>query len=158
MKRSIIIGGLITVFLAIFMFFAFRQVTPQEIENAPDWVPIEEASQKAVNDNRLILVDIYEVGCRFCRAMDREVYPSPSVRAVLDREYYPVKINGNSETTIQFQGEEITQKEFAAAMGATAFPFTVVIDADGNIIDRRRGYMDVVGLTRFLRDATESAL
>ena len=40
-------------------------------------------------------------------------------------------------------------------MGLTAFPFTVIMDAEGNVIDRRRGYMDVQALTRFMRNAIE---
>lgn len=156
MKRPLIITGIIVLFLAIFLFFAFDQISPKEIENAPDWMTIEKATEDASADDKLILVDVYEVGCKFCRAMEREVYPSPSVRAVLDRDYHPVKINGNSENLIRFRGEEITEKDFASMMGVTAFPFTVVLDAEGNVIDRRRGYMDVTGLTRFLRSAAET--
>lgn len=155
MKRKILITTAVVAFLGVFLSYAFDQITPKEIENAPDWIPLHEATASAAASNRLILVDIYEAGCKFCRAMEREVYPSPSVRAVLDRDYIPVKVNGNSDNTITFLGEEITEKEFASRMGVTAFPFTVVLDAEGNVIDKKRGYMDVVSLTRFLRDASE---
>ena len=155
MKRPLIITGIIVLFLGIFMYNAFVQVTPQEIENAPDWVPIEEAMELAASDDRLILIDIFEVGCQFCRAMNRDVYPAPSTRSVLDRAFYPVKINGNSDNLITFMGEEMTESDFANKMGLTAFPFTVIMDAEGNVIDRRRGYMDVQALTRFMRNAIE---
>ncbi|MDX1592372.1 MAG: hypothetical protein R3283_10435, partial [Balneolaceae bacterium] len=85
--------------------------------------------------------------------MSREVYPSPTIRAILDRDFVSVKINGNSESLITYRGEEMTEKEFAALMGVTAFPFTVILDNEGNVIDRRRGYMDTQGLSRFLKDA-----
>lgn len=153
MKRPIIISLLVVGFLGIFLYNAFNEVTPKEIENAPEWVPIEQAMQKAKEDNRLILLDIYEIGCQFCRAMNREVYPSPSTRAVIDRDFYPVKINGNSEETITFMGEEITQQAFANNLGLTAFPFTVVMDHEGNVISTRRGYMGVQDLNGFLRNA-----
>lgn len=156
MKRPLIITILIALFLSVFLFFAFNQITPQEIENAPDWMTLEEASGIAQNDDKLILIDVYEVGCKFCRAMEREVYPSPSVRAVLDREYHPVKVNGNSDNMMRYRGETMSEKEFAALMGVTAFPFTVILDAEGNIVDRRRGYMDTPTLTRFLRAAVET--
>jgi hypothetical protein len=29
------------------------------------------------------------------------------------------------------------------------------LDAEGNVIERRRGYMDIQGLSRFLRDAVD---
>lgn len=153
MKRPLIITGIVALFLGVYLYNAFDEVTPKEIENAPDWLTIEEAMELAQDDNRLVLIDIYEVGCQFCRAMNKNVYPAPSTRAVLDRGFHPVKINGNSEDVITFLGEEMTEQEFGAMMGVTAFPFTVVMGAEGNVIDKRRGYMGVQDLTRFLRNA-----
>lgn len=153
MKRKLFIGSIITIFIGVFAFYAFRQIQPEEIENAPEWLSMQDAIEIADQEERLIMVDIYEVGCQFCKAMDREVYPSPSVRAVLDRDYVPVKINGHSDNLLVFQGEEISEKDFAVQMGVTAYPFTVLMDADGNVIDRRRGYQDVVSFSRFLRNA-----
>ncbi len=155
MKRPLIITGIIVAFLGIFLYNALKEVTPVEIENAPDWLPIEEAMTKAEQDGRLIIIDIYEVGCQFCRAMNRDVYPAPSTRAVIDRDFYPVKINGNSEEMITFMGEEMTQQTFANNLGLTAFPFTVVMDHNGNVINSRRGYMGVQDLTQFMRSARE---
>lgn len=155
MNRKMIIGSVIALFIVIFAYFSFSQIVPQEIENAPDWLSIEEAMEMASEDDRLVMIDIFEVGCQFCRQMDRETYPSPSVRSVLDRAYHPVKINGNSESKMTFLGEEMAMREFSARMGVTAYPFTVIMDAEGNVIDRRRGYQDVVGFTRFLNSAIE---
>ncbi|WP_069133245.1 thioredoxin family protein [Rhodohalobacter halophilus] len=153
MNRKVIIGALITIFIGIFAFYSFQQIQPQEIENEPDWLNLTEALDLASDDNRLVMVDIYEVGCQFCRKMSREVYPSETIRAILDRSYHPVKLNGNSESnTIVYRGEKMTEKEFAGLMGVTAFPFTVILDSDGNVLDRRRGYMDIRGLALFLRD------
>lgn len=153
MNRRIIITLLIAGFLGIFLYNALSEVTPTEIENAPAWMPIHEAMTKAEENGKLVLIDIYEIGCQFCRAMNRDVYPSPSTRAVLDRDFYPVKINGNSEETIIYKGKEVTQLEFANSLGLTAFPFTVIMDPDGNIINSRRGYMGVQDLNAFLRNA-----
>lgn len=154
MNRKVLFGMLLAVFIGIFAFYSFQQIQPAEIENEPDWLNLTEALEKASQDQRLIMIDIYEVGCTFCRQMSREVYPSPTVRAVIDRSYHPVKLNGNSTSnTVIYKGEEITEKEFAGMMNVTAFPFTVIMDSEGNVIDRRRGYLDIQGLSRFLRSA-----
>lgn len=126
-----------------------------EIENEPDWLTLPEAMEKASSDERLVFVDIYEVGCQWCRKMTREVFPSPTVRAVLDRDFHPVKLNGNSSSTITFNGREMSEQDFASMMGVTAFPFSVVLDPEGNVVDRRRGYMDIQGFARFLRNAVD---
>ncbi len=155
MRRKLIIGSVITAFIAVFVYYSMVQITPMEIENAPDWVTLEEAMSKteAGQSDKLILIDIYEVGCRFCRQMEREVYPSESIRTVLDRNFIPVKVNGNSDNTLVYDGETMTKKQFANKMGLTAFPFTVIMDAEGNVLKTRRGFMGVVELSRFLNDA-----
>jgi thioredoxin-related protein len=153
MSRKVLIGIFITAFLAVFAYYSFMQVIPREIENEPDWQPLNIAIDQATDGEKYILVDIFEVGCQWCRKMSREVYPSPTIRAILDRDFVSVKINGNSDSMITYRGEEMTEKEFASRMGVTAFPFTVILDNEGNIIDRRRGYMDTQGLSRFLKDA-----
>jgi thioredoxin-related protein len=155
MSRKVIIGSFITAFIIVFAYFSFSQIQPQEIENEPDWMILHDAMETASQDERLVMVDIYEVGCQWCRKMSREVYPAPTIRAILDRDFHPVKVNGNSENKVFYKGEEITEQEFAALMGVTAFPFTVILDAEGNVIERRRGYMDIQGLSRFLRDAVD---
>lgn len=154
MRRKIITGSVITAFIAVFFYFSIDQITPKEIENAPEWTPLETAfaEVQGSRSDRLILIDIYEVGCRFCRQMEREVYPSESIRTLLDQRFIPVKINGNSDNTIHFNGESMTEQQFANKMGLTAFPFTVVMDSDGNVLKTRRGYMGVVELSRFLND------
>ena len=157
MKRKVVIGTLIAIFIAIFGYFSFSQIFPEDIENAPEWMALEEALELAAQDERLLMIDIYEVGCQFCRKMDRETYPAPSVRAVLDRSYHPVKVNGHSDNTVNFLGEEMTERQFGSLMGVTAYPFVVVMDADGNVIDRRRGYQDIVGFTRFLNNAVQES-
>lgn len=153
MNRKGVITLLLAVFLAIFFYFSIREIAPEEIENEPDWVSLSEAFDRAVADEKLILVDIFEVGCKFCRKMTREVYPAPSTRAVIDRGFHPVKVNGNSEDPVIFRGDEMTSAEFAALMGVTAYPFTVILDSEGTVLARQRGYMGVQNLTQFMRDA-----
>ncbi|NBC04538.1 MAG: DUF255 domain-containing protein [Bacteroidetes bacterium] len=155
MNRKVIIGLLVAAFIGVYAFYSFQQITPQEIENAPEWIPLETAQAQAANEDKLIMIDIFEVGCQFCRAMEREVYPSPSVRAVLDRDFVPVKINGHSENMITYNGEQMTEQQFASKMGVTAYPFTVIMDSEGNVIDSRRGYMNIVNFSSFLRSTAE---
>lgn len=155
MKRKLVIGLIISIFIGIFAYFSLQQIKPADIENAPEWISLEQATERAVAEDRLIMIDIFEVGCQFCKAMEREVFPAPAVRAVLDRDYVSVKVNGHSESLLTYKGEQITAKEFAQEMGVTAYPFTVLMDADGNVVDSKRGYQDVVTFSRFLRSAIQ---
>jgi len=148
---------LVTTFIGIFLYNAMEEVKPKEIENAPEWAGLEVALNEASATGRYVLVDIFETGCQFCKAMDREVYPAPAVRNILDKKFTVTKINGHSDAPVTFLGETMTEKEFAAKMGATAYPFIVVLDSNGNIVNTRRGYLDVVSFTRFLNGSVSSS-
>ncbi|MEQ8578856.1 MAG: thioredoxin family protein [Balneola sp.] len=148
-KRLAILIG-IGIFLGIFLYSSLRSVEPKEIENAPNWVTLEAAQQEALQSDKLIMVDVYEVGCKYCRAMEREVYPDTTVRIVLDQGYIPVKLDGNSEETIRFNGEVLSAREFAQKKGAYAFPTVLVLNANGDVLKKRTGFMNVDELRQFL--------
>jgi len=125
-------------------------VKPKEVNNAPNWVSIEDAFEQAASSEKLIMVDVFEVGCKYCRAMEREVYPDTTVRVVLDEGYIPVKVDGNSEKLITVNGEKITEQEFAQKNGAFVFPTVLILNAEGELLRKRTGYMGVDDLRRFL--------
>lgn len=123
---------------------------PNSIENSPEWVPIHEAQTLAASTDKLIFVDVYEVGCKYCRAMDREVFPDSTVRQVMDADYIPVRIDGNSTEFISFSGTDISSREFAQSKGAFVFPTSLILDSEGNVIKKKTGYMGVDEFRRFL--------
>lgn len=148
-KRAIIITSIL-IFIGIFLYSSLKSVEPQVIENAPTWLTLEEAQLLAKESDKLIMVDVYEVGCKYCRAMEREVYPDTTVRTVIDQGYLPVKVNGNSEEIILFNGEEISARDFSQSKGAFVFPTVLILSADGELIKKRTGYMNIDELRQFL--------
>lgn len=149
-KKSILIL-LITAFLGVFAYYSLTNVTnPNVIENSPEWIAISEAQKLAAESDKLIFVDVYEIGCKYCRAMDREVFPDSTVRQVMDANYIPVRLNGNSTEIISFSGKEYSSKEFAQNKGAFVFPTSLILDTQGNVIKRRTGYMGVDEFRQFL--------
>lgn len=150
MSKKIIITSVITVFIGIYLFNVLRNTAPQEVENAPDWMTLASAQEAASETGKLILVDVYEVGCKYCRAMEREVYPDSTVRTVLDAGYIPAKVDGNSEELITFNGEQIKARDFAQSNGVYVFPGTLILDAEGTLVKKKTGFMNVDELRRFL--------
>ncbi len=148
-KRTLIFIG-IGVFIGIFLYSSLRTVKPVEIKNAPNWVSLEAAQKEAASSNKLIMVDVFEVGCKYCRAMEREVYPDTTVRVVIDEGYIPVKLDGNSEELVRFNGREIQAREFAQSKGAFAFPTVLVLTAEGDVVKKRTGFMNIDELRQFL--------
>lgn len=150
MNKKAIILVIIAVFIGIYFITAMKNTAPVEVVNAPDWMSITAAQEKAREQEKKILVDVFEVGCKYCRAMEREVYPDSTVRAVLDAGYIPAKVDGNSEDLISFNGKKMMSKEWAQEYGVFVFPGTLIIDADGTLLKSRTGYMNVDELRQFL--------
>lgn len=150
MKKKNIVIIAVSIFLGIFVYISLSNVQAPVNDNSPEWVPIHEAQEVAASTDKLIFVDVYEIGCKYCRAMDREVFPDSTVRQVLDASYIPVRIDGNSTETIRFNGEEIPSIDFAQSTGAYVFPTSLILDAEGNVIKKKTGYMGVDEFRQFL--------
>ncbi|MTI88481.1 MAG: thioredoxin family protein [Balneolaceae bacterium] len=150
MNKKLILYIAIGIFLGVFIYTSFSNVEHVEIENSPDWLSLQQAQEVAMVTDKLIFVDVYEIGCKYCRAMDREVFPDSTVRQVMDRDYVPVRLNGNSRDPITFNGEQIPVQEFTQSKGAYAYPTSLILDARGNVIKRRTGYMNVDEFRQFL--------
>jgi thioredoxin-related protein len=150
MNKKTLITIFIGIFITLFLVKALITVQPPEIANAPEWKPIEKVNELAAAEDKLIFIDVFEVGCKYCRAMEREVYPDSTVKIVLEGGYIPAKINGNGEEQIEFLGSATTGAELAQKYGIYAFPSVMILDAEGNLIKKNTGYMGVDDLRRFL--------
>ena len=150
MNKKSIVAIVLGAFLGIFVYNALQHTAPVEIVNAPAWRVLDEGLEEALNSDKLVLVDVYEDGCKYCRAMEREVYPDSTVRAVLDAGYIPVKINGNADEPVRWKGEPMSSRSWAQQQGVFVFPGTLILDAQGNLLKRRTGFMNADELRQFM--------
>jgi thioredoxin-related protein len=148
-KKTIFIIA-VSLFLGIFVYISLTNVQSPVNDNSPEWIPIHEAQEMAKASDKLIFVDVFEIGCRYCRAMDREVFPDSTVRQVLDANYIPVRLDGNSTEMITFNNEQIPSKDFAQSKGAYVFPTSLILDSEGNVVKKKTGYMGVDEFRQFL--------
>ena len=150
MSKKFVISIVLGAFLGVFVYNAIQKTAPVKIQNAPDWRSLGVGLQEARNSDKLVLVDVYEDGCKYCRAMEREVYPDTTVRAVLDAGYIPVKVNGNADQPVRFRGQELSSRTWTQQQGIYVFPGTLILDSNGNQLKRRTGFMNTDELRQFL--------
>lgn len=115
---------------------------PQSITQI-EWITIEEAQIKASQDGKKILVNVYTDWCEFCKKLDAEVYPDSTVTMNMSSFYHSVRLNGESEELISFNGETMTKEDFARELGVRSYPTILFIDSDGELILQINGYMPV---------------
>ena len=87
--------------LAIIPLFIFSQGAQK---NEISWIPIEKAKVLAKKHNQKILIFFYKEHCPYCEKMKKETLNDPSVINMINRNFFPVKINSRTKDTIIFNG------------------------------------------------------
>ena len=66
----------------------------QHAENPVDWYPWgEAATQRAVNENRLMVVSIGYAACHWCHVMEHESFEDSTVARVMNDHYVSIKVD-----------------------------------------------------------------
>lgn len=95
-----------------------------------DWQPWSDAVfERAARENRFVLLDLEAVWCHWCHVMDEVTYSDPKVVQLIKSRYIPVRVDQDSRPDISRRYENY------------GWPATVVFNAKGGEIVKRRGYL-----------------
>lgn len=140
--------------LVLFASFAFTAYagTPSNAGNgsAVNWLSLDEAQEKAVEDGKPLFVFVEAEWCGICKRMLNNVFPKDVVAGPLSEQYHPVSIDLDSKKEIQFNGEKMTERKFARKMEVTGTPTTIFFNAEGEELGRQVGFIDTDELERLL--------
>lgn len=140
MKRFFKIAS--AVLLLACPFIALNAQTPSTEES---WI---QAKKQAQIEKKFIFVDLYFTGCMPCAQMDKEVFPDPKVKAVLEKDFVTFK----SDILKEEIGKKLCMK-----YGVTGFPTFLLMNSEGKIIDIAGGFHNLEQFTALLQNAKESA-
>ncbi|MBP3762632.1 MAG: thioredoxin family protein [Bacteroidales bacterium] len=116
------------------------------------WSGIHKAAQENIG-TKIYFVDFYTDWCRYCTKMDRETFSDPTVAAILNQYYYPVKFNAETERSLTWfgtvyrpaDGRRGSTHEFAR--GVRGFPTYVLFKADGSPLQSIPGFYNAHDFT-----------
>ena len=103
---------------------------------------IDAAWRSTKENERLLLLYVKSENCYFCRKMESDSYRDPQVKAVIEASFVPAAIHAG-------KSPELTKK-----MGISAFPTSVIINSDGQVIDAVEGYVPAKKLQDWLKAAS----
>jgi len=93
------------------------------------------AFEKAQKDPKLVFVDLYADWCIPCRVMDKNVYSNPIVGGLLNTQFYPVKLDVDSQDSIMCDGQKKTvQRCYFDVWELNALPAFVLMAPKGMTI------------------------
>lgn len=105
-------------------------------------IPLQQALEQAPEEGKKILVDVFAEWCPYCQRMQSEVYPSEDVQNVISDYYLWVRIDVESDETVNYHGEEMTQAEFATALENQNVPTAYFLNSEGEILGKQPGFVD----------------
>ncbi len=94
--------------------------------------------ERARAERRMIILDLEAVWCHWCHVMDAKTYRRADVARLINDHFIPVRVDADANPDI------------AARYGRWGWPATIVFDADGNEIVKRRGYIPPIGMLSML--------
>ncbi|MDR2282884.1 MAG: thioredoxin family protein [Sphingobacterium sp.] len=106
----------------------------------------EACKAQAQQENKLILIDMYFVGCMPCAEMDKKVFPDPKVRTEVQNNFILYKTDVMKEE----DGKKLARK-----YGAKGFPTYVILNGEGKAIMMESGYFGVDRFVPLLQEAVQ---
>lgn len=111
-----------------------------------------DATAAARTSGKKVLAEVWAPWCGYCRKMQREVYPTPEVQAVVEQYFEPVRLNGEvANDSIPLMGMVVTSQMLAGALGAQGYPTTAFLQPDGRKITHLPGYSPAEDFALVLR-------
>lgn len=145
--------GFFSLFFLSFMLVMTASVPfSHSVEGTVQWMSFEEAVKRSEIEKRKIFIDVYTDWCGWCKVMDKKTFSEPTIAAMLNEKFYPVKFNAEQREDVQF-GEHTFKfipqgnrgvHELAAALlqNKLSYPTVVFLDEDFNLIQPLPGYRE----------------
>lgn len=135
------LGGTIakSMFVVLFLTLSFAS---SEAQPKVKWMKFGDAVKALQKEPRKIFVDIYADWCGWCKEMDKKTFSDTAIIRILNRDYYPVKLNSELRDTLTLGTRTVTFRELASILGGErlGLPTSVFLNENGQVLSRLPGF------------------
>jgi thioredoxin-related protein len=121
-----------------------------EAQEAVKWYTIEEAIKLSSQEPRILVIDVYTDWCGWCKRMDAMTFSDPDIAAMLNKNFYPVKLNAEGKEDIVIGDRTFKfvdnggrgYHEIAAVVtkGRLSYPTVSYVDEQGRVLQAAPGF------------------
>jgi len=105
---------------------------------------LQDALDRAGREDKLVMVDVYTDWCGPCKLMDRTTFRDKAVKQLLRGHFISIKINAEVG-----DGKRIAEK-----YNVYGYPCLLILDEDGEVVEKHLGFMDAKDMAQWLENQT----
>ncbi len=109
--------------------------------DGPEWQDLGPAQERAVTEEKKIMIFFEAEWCGICRRLESEVFSNQTVLRKLHGSYIPVMIDVDSKSPVLFNGEELSVRRFAQQNNILTVPTLLFVDEAGNVMAHQAGFI-----------------
>lgn len=132
-------------FVAVILLLVSNRVQSQPTQDTSSegitWYTMKEAQHLAEENGKKVFIYAMAEWCGYCKKVENEVYPDSMVIGTLEKYYYPVELNIESDKVITFNGQTMTEKQFAYKYRIGSTPTFFFLTGKGEILGAQPGYI-----------------
>ena len=122
---------------------AEQKQSPEKETNHKEiaWLAYDIGLAKAKAEEKHVFIDFTTKWCGWCNKMDKDVFSRPEVIDMVNTNFVPVKVNGDSRRELNIDGYKITEKNLTRReFGVRGFPAYWFLKPDDTKLGVIHGY------------------
>lgn len=93
----------------IILILGSQQIEAQK--NEIKWIGFEELEDSLKIEAKPVVLYFYTDWCVYCKKMERNAFKDPEVISKINRDFYAVKMNAESNEPVEFEGQIFTNEQ-----------------------------------------------
>ncbi len=157
MKKPGIYGAIVVIlFAALLVISSFTVIGDEPKKTQINWMTMQEAVDANKTVPKKMFFDVYTDWCGWCKRMDATTFQNTQIVEYMNKNFYAVKFNAESNKEITINGKKYTKKnrthEFAVEMlqGKLSYPSFAIYDESKSNIGIVQGFKSAQDLEKIL--------